>query len=194
MARKKGFERSEALRTAVLVFQRQGFGATTTDDLRHAMGIGRQSFYDTFISKEDIYLEALQVYTSDRFAMFLEHSYKYKSPLEAILNILLIIPNEDEKHRNLSCLGISSVCEFGETNRAVSLINKTSVSSLLTLLAALVTEGQVKGEIKSSLNPSLIANYLLTLISGLRINARSETSPEIMTQIVEVAVSALKIN
>jgi hypothetical protein len=47
MARQKEFERDEALRTAMHVFQRQGFGATT-DDLRHAIGIGRQSFYDTF--------------------------------------------------------------------------------------------------------------------------------------------------
>jgi TetR/AcrR family transcriptional repressor of nem operon len=56
------------------VFQRQGFGATTTDDLRHAIGIGRQSFYDAFKGKEEIYLEALQIYAADRFAIFLEES------------------------------------------------------------------------------------------------------------------------
>ena len=192
MARQKEFERDEALRTAIHVFQRQGFGATTTDDLRLAIGIGRQSFYDTFKGKEEIYVEALQVYTSDRFAMFLEESRKSKSPLEAIQRILLKIPSEAKKQRALSCLGVSSVCEFGESNKEVSSINRSAASALLTLLATLVAEGQKKGEIKSSLQASPVAQYLLTLIGGLRINARGGTTPELMTQIIEVAVSGLK--
>ena len=192
MARQKEFDRDEALRTAIHVFQRQGFGATTTDDLRHAIGIGRQSLYDTFKGKEEIYLEALQIYASDRFAMFLEESRKSKSPLEGIERILLKIPSEDKKQRALSCLGVSSVCEFGESNKEVSRINKSAASALLTLLATLIAEGQKKGEIKSSLQASRVAQYLLTLISGLRINARGGTTPELMIQIIEVAVSGLK--
>jgi TetR/AcrR family transcriptional regulator, transcriptional repressor for nem operon len=192
MARPKEFERDEALRTAMQVFQRQGFGATTTDDLRHAIGIGRQSFYDTFKGKEEIYLEALQVYASDRFAMFLSESRKSKSPLEAIQRILLKIPREDKKQRTLSCLGVSSICEFGESNEEVSRINKSATAALLTLLATLVAEGQKKGEIKSALQASPVAQYLLTLIGGMRINARGGATPELMTQIIEVAVSGLK--
>ena len=192
MARQKEFGRDAALRTAIHVFQRQGFGATTTDDLRHAIGIGRQSFYDTFKGKEEIYLEALQEYNSDRFAMYLEESRKSKSPLEAIQRILLIIPGEEKKQRTLSCLGVSSVCEFGESNKEVNRINKSAGSALLTLIATLVAEGQKKGEIKSSLQPSPVAQYLLTLLSGLRVNARGGTTPELMTQIIEVAVGGLR--
>src|SRR5258708_4807839 len=178
MARQKEFDRDEALRTAIHVFQRQGFGATTTDDLRHAIGIGRQSLYDTFKGKEEIYLEALQIYASDRFAMFLEESRKSKSPLEGIERILLKIPSEDKKQRALSCLGVSSVCEFGESNKEVSRINKSAASALLTLLATLIPELQNTREIKSSLQASRVAQYLLTLISGLRINARGGTTPQ----------------
>jgi AcrR family transcriptional regulator len=158
MARPKEFERGKALRTAMHVFRRQGFGATTTDDLRHAIGIGRQSFYDTFKGKEEIYLEALQVYNSDSFAMFFEESRKTQSPLEAIQKILLKIPSEDKRRRTLSCLGVSSVCEFGESNKEVSRITRSTASALLTLLATLVAEGQKKGEIKSSLQASPVGD------------------------------------
>ena len=59
MARHKEFDRDTALESALATFRKNGFGATTTDDLRLAMGIGRQSFYDTFKGKREIYLEAL---------------------------------------------------------------------------------------------------------------------------------------
>ncbi len=59
MARPKEFDRDKALESALATFRKNGFGATTTDDLRLAMGIGRQSFYDTFKGKREIYLEAL---------------------------------------------------------------------------------------------------------------------------------------
>ena len=63
MARPKEFDRDKAVESALATFRKNGFGATTTEDLRLAMGIGRQSFYDTFKGKREIYLEALRKYT-----------------------------------------------------------------------------------------------------------------------------------
>jgi TetR/AcrR family transcriptional repressor of nem operon len=54
MARPKEFDRDEALKSALGIFRKKGFSATSTDDLRLAMGIGRQSFYDTFKGKKEI--------------------------------------------------------------------------------------------------------------------------------------------
>ena len=54
MARPKQFDRDEALQSALGIFRQKGFSATSTDDLRLAMGIGRQSFYATFKGKKDV--------------------------------------------------------------------------------------------------------------------------------------------
>ena len=48
MARPKEFNQDSALRKAIRLFSRQGFAATSTDDLMRAMDVGRQSMYDTF--------------------------------------------------------------------------------------------------------------------------------------------------
>ena len=74
MSRPKEFDRAEALAAAKVVFWKKGYDATTTDDLRHAMKIGRQSLYDSFGGKRPLYLEvlraiaatALKVLTVDR--------------------------------------------------------------------------------------------------------------------------------
>jgi AcrR family transcriptional regulator len=63
MGRPKAFDPDEALQAGVELFWRQGYAATTTDDLARAMRIGRQSFYDTFGDKRRCYLKALRRYS-----------------------------------------------------------------------------------------------------------------------------------
>src|ERR1700682_134470 len=119
MARPKEFERDEALKAALGIFRKKGFSATSTDDLRLAMGIGRQSFYDTFKGKKETYLEALRKYNSDRVLGYFEIFRKSGSPLRALEGMLTSISEESSKDRALSCLGVSSICEFGPSDPEV---------------------------------------------------------------------------
>jgi len=65
MARPREFDHDTALLAAVKVFSDLGFEGSSTDALTQAMGIGRQSLYDTFGDKWRLYLKALQRYTAD---------------------------------------------------------------------------------------------------------------------------------
>src|SRR5215469_14540732 len=122
MARPKEFDRDEALKAALAVFRKHGFSATSTDDLRCAMGIGRQSLYDTFKGKKELYLEALRKYNSDRVYGYYEIFRKAESPLQAIEDMLLSVAFETPTERRLACLGVASICEFGTTDADVSSI------------------------------------------------------------------------
>ena len=65
MARPKAFDRDRALTRALELFQAKGYEATSIQDLVDAMGIGRQSLYDTFGDKEALYREALVRYVAE---------------------------------------------------------------------------------------------------------------------------------
>jgi TetR/AcrR family transcriptional regulator, transcriptional repressor for nem operon len=171
MARPKEFDRDKAVESALATFRKNGFGATTTDDLRLAMGIGRQSFYDTFKGKREIYLEALRKYNSDRVLGFFEIFRKSGSPLKALEGMLTSISIESPKDRTLACLGVSSICEFGASDAEVSSINDATASSIKSVLGKLILEAQNKKEIRSSLDPKETALYLLSVFSGMRVSA-----------------------
>lgn len=192
MARQKEFDRDQAVKTALLVFRKQGFAATSTDDLRLAMGIGRQSFYDTFKGKKELYAETLRLYAAERFSVFAEQFRSSKSPLKAIENILSTLPNESAKERQLSCLGVASVCEFGSSDEQISEINQNAGTTLVSFLSKLIREAQEKGEIKENLNPELVASYLLTLLNGLRVSARAGSAPQDLHKTIKVAIEGLK--
>jgi len=60
--RPKEFDLQEALERALMTFWDNGFAATGIADLTKAMGIGRQSLYDTFGDKRGLYKMALTAY------------------------------------------------------------------------------------------------------------------------------------
>ncbi len=62
MPRTKEFDPEAALQTALELFWRRGFVATSTADLVEHLGIGRASIYATFGNKHELYLKALQRY------------------------------------------------------------------------------------------------------------------------------------
>src|ERR1700745_3841952 len=114
MSRPKEFDRAEALAAAKAVFWRKGYDATTTDDLRHAMNIGRQSLYDSFGGKKPLYLEVLQRYTMERVAAQITSLRAAKSPLAGIQNLLLALAKEPGEKRKLGCMSVAAVCAFGD--------------------------------------------------------------------------------
>jgi len=192
MARQKEFARDKAVESALATFRKNGFGATTTDDLRLAMGIGRQSLYDTFKGKREIYLEALRKYNSDRVLGFFEIFRKSGSPLKALEGMLTSISIESPKDRTLACLGVSSICEFGASDAEVSSINDATASSIKSVLGKLILEAKNKKEIRSSLDPKETALYLLSVFSGMRVSARAGASPEELNAIAAIAIDGLR--
>jgi len=67
MARPREFDETEALDRAMVVFWKKGYQNTSLDDLLDAMGIQRGSFYNTFGSKKETYLRALDRYIEFMF-------------------------------------------------------------------------------------------------------------------------------
>jgi TetR/AcrR family transcriptional regulator, transcriptional repressor for nem operon len=192
MARHKEFNRDKALDSALATFRKNGFGATTTDDLRLAMGIGRQSFYDTFKGKRETYLEALRKYNSDRVHGYFEIFRQSGSPLKALEGMLTSISVESPKDRALSCLGVSSICEFGSSDAEISSINGAAASSIKSVLEKLILEAKKKKEIRSSLDPKKTAFYLLSVSSGMRVSATAGASPEELNAIAAIAIDGLR--
>src|SRR5437763_2454824 len=66
--RPREFDRDDVLGRAVDVFWRQGFEATSMEDLTAAMGIGRGSLYNEFGGKHALFVAALDRYRADRRA------------------------------------------------------------------------------------------------------------------------------
>ena len=114
MARPREFDRDEALNAAMRLFWEKGFCRPSAEDLVTAMGIGRQSMYDTFGDKQQLYLEALRNYHREANGGVIEELRGgASSPLEAIRTALFTLADRDAAARALGCMGINATTAQG---------------------------------------------------------------------------------
>src|SRR5260370_27393997 len=94
------------------VFWQQGYEATSTDNLVRAIGIGRQSMYDTFGDKRQLYLEALRLYEANTGAALFKRLYEAPSPFVAVCDYILSIADGTAAERARSCFFVNATTEL----------------------------------------------------------------------------------
>lgn len=191
MARPKEFEREDALKRAVGIFSDQGYEGTSTEALVNTMGISRQSMYDTFGDKWRLYLECLQRYTADSIGEQIRALNSASSPikgLEAHLNHAVAAAIADPVPR---CLGISAICEFGQSNPEVTLVGAMASRTITSALERRISEAKAVGEVPEDMNCTEAASFIMATLTGIKIAARAGASAESLRGIARMALRSL---
>jgi AcrR family transcriptional regulator len=190
MGRPKAFDPDEALQAGVELFWRQGYAATTTDDLARAMGIGRQSFYDTFGDKRRCYLEALRRYSLGEIGRQIE-VMRGLPPLDAVRALLRGPSNAAKAHRGLGCLAVNAFTEHGGQDPEVLAALRPSGEQLGAAVLNLLREAKARGDVAASLDERRATRALLTVRAGLMVRAKAGASPDELRETADFAVDQL---
>ena len=191
MSRPKEFDRAKALEAAKAVFWKKGYDATTTDDLRQAMGIGRQSLYDSFGGKRPLYLEVLQRYNTESVIAQITRMRAASSPLTGIRELLLAFANDTVEKRGLGCMGVAAICTFGTVDPDVSAIGDASGTVLQSVFEEVLCKAKQMGEARSSLDERAAAYFLQSTMVGMKVTAKAGADPKILRDIALTALEAL---
>ncbi|WNG17207.1 TetR/AcrR family transcriptional regulator [Cystobacter fuscus] len=188
MARPKAFDTEEALDAAIGVFREHGFEGTSADMLVKAMGIGRQSLYDTFGDKRDLYCAAVRRYSAlagDAHVAALHSRPRAIEGLRAMVERLV----EDARQ---ACLGVGSICEFGRTWADLAKIHDAADRALRGAIVERVRAAQADGDVGVELNPEEAAGFLIASFSAIRIAARSGADTDQLRGLGRLALRALR--
>jgi TetR/AcrR family transcriptional repressor of nem operon len=191
MGRTKAFDRDAAVQHAMTVFWEQGYEATSTDDLLRAMGIGRQSMYDTFGDKHRLYIEALQRYQAQYGARLVERLRASPSALAALRDVLRAVSYETPGERARGCMTVNAITERARTNQEVAALVKASGMLCEALFAQVVRDAQRVGELSPTLDEQAAARFLYATVHGLRVSAKAGAPPETLRDIADVALRGL---
>ncbi len=192
MARPREFDREQALQQAMQVFWAKGFAATSTDDLLQAMGIGRQSLYNAYGDKRQLYLEALAAYQQQSVAAHLQRLRAPVSPLQGIGDLLAGLAVGDDRQRALGCMGVGSVCEFGVGDPELVEMRKKHAAALRRQLRERLREGQAMGEIDASLDVGEAAAFVQMSMTGIQLAARAGAGRDELRRIARFATDRLR--
>ncbi len=192
MPRTKEFERSEVLGKALDTFIEKGYAGTSIQDLVTATGINRQSLYNEFGDKRQLYVKALEAYCNimrEESQGILEEQGPARMILEKYKNhIKNKIQNEDGSK---GCMIISSIMGSANADPDVKAIVEKLFSEKLTLLANVIARGQQAGELPTKHSPIAQAQEMHATFAGVSVFARGGAAPEQLAAIVEVAFEGL---
>lgn len=191
MARPKEFERDVALQKAITVFSRHGYEGTPTDALLSGMGIRRQSMYDTFGDKWQLYIEALRAYGNANVSAqigVLEAAENARTAIKALLEHMVKVATSDP---SVGCMGVNAVCEFGRERPDVSELGEASHRRLLAAIERHISAGRSSGELSVDIDPAEAAEFVIATLTSLRVAARGGAPAEKLAGIVRMAMRSL---
>jgi AcrR family transcriptional regulator len=190
VARPKAFDRDEALRAGVEVFWRQGYAATTTDDLARAMGIGRQSFYDTFGDKRRCYLEALRRYSREEIGRQVA-VMRGLAPLDGLRALLRGPADAAKARRGLGCLAVNAFTEHGGQDPEILAALRPSGEQLRAAVTEVLREAKARGDVAAALDERRVARAVLTVRAGLMVRAKAGATPTELREVADFTVDQL---
>jgi AcrR family transcriptional regulator len=191
MARPKEFERDTALQGAIGVFAEHGYEGTSTDLLMRAMGINRQSMYDTFGDKWRLYLEALQRYVADSVSDQLRALNAASSAIKGLEAHLHGAVDRAIADPSPSCLGLSAICEFGRSHPEVTMLTDTAGRTVLSALERRISEAKANGDVPKDVDVTVAANFIAATVAGIKMAARAGAQPQMLRGIARMALRSL---
>ena len=191
MPRPKEFDRDEALQKAIVVFCEKGYSAASTDELMRAMKISRQSMYDTFGDKRQLYLEAFQRYVADSINEQIGYLEKSSSPLAGIEKMLLAFATRAERVGIVGCMGVNTICEFGRSDPEVTSLGHAETTRLTAALEQALRQAKTRKEISKTLKESAAAQFLLATLSGMKVAEKAGADTQALKSIAHLALRSL---
>ena len=191
MGRPREFDRDVALQAAMLVFWRKGFLATSVNDLCDAMGIRSPSLYAAFGSKENVYVEAVQLYNGIANSLIWNHIGDGPSVQERMRKLLQaaaeVLPGESEKPAgcmvNLATVGEECPGAVPDTLRQARL-------DVLARVHAGLKRGVGVGELPRSTNVDRLARFYVGVVQGMAIQAYDGATRAELEGVARMAMSA----
>ena len=191
MARPKAFNRDDALAAAMEVFWRTGYERASLDVLLKAMGISKQSLYDTFGDKRGLYLKALSHYRELTLTSMRTLFASVGSTRDGFSRLLLGLSAESEEQHARGCLLLSANLERGTSDAEIARFLRENQAAVEKIFANAIAQGQSRRELSSTLDPQSLARFFAVTIQGMRAMARLKSDRRALRQVARVALAAL---
>ncbi|MFF1742822.1 TetR/AcrR family transcriptional regulator [Streptomyces mirabilis] len=193
MARTKEFDPDAALQSALELFWRRGYEATSMTDLVEHLGVGRASIYATFGNKHELYLKALDRYQQARNPQLLRELSQPGPALPAVRAVVRRFATEatTEARRLSGCFVTNTAAELAPHDTAAARRVEHNWDHLETLLHSALVRAQAQDELPADRNPLALARMLLVLMQGLRVVGKASTDPARVRDAAEQALTLL---
>ena len=190
MARPKAFDVDEALERAMELFWRQGYQATSLPDLVQHMGIGRQSLYDTFGGKRQLFLQALDRYAAVMIGGALGRLEMPGASIDDLTAFLeAVVAYQTGKQVRTACLMINSAMELAVSDKEVASRASAHHQRMEGAFRRVLEHAAAQGDIHPLLPVDTVARHMVATVLGMVVAAKSGAKPAVLRDMASGALT-----
>jgi TetR/AcrR family transcriptional regulator, copper-responsive repressor len=190
--RPRAYQPDVALGKALDLFRRDGFAATSLDDLSAATGMNRPSLYGAFGDKRELYIKSYQRYRDDARAAMAD-IFRDEAPLrqrlERIYAIALDIYLGGESPRG--CFTVMTAASEAVADPDIRAMVLEGFVELDKAFAACFRLAKEKGELPRTADPVALAQLASATIHTIAIRARARVPRKELEAIVKGALDVM---
>lgn len=187
--RPRSFDRDKALGRAMHVFWKQGYEATSVNDLTRAMHINPPSLYAAFGDKEHLYLEALERYQRSRLESVTKWLDEEPTAKAAVARLLTeaagLLVRSGAPRGSMLVLSAMNCADASLQSRLAQ-----RRASGRTILKARIDRGAREGELPPGTDTATVTDFYMTVFQGMSVQARDGATRKSLLATGEAAMRA----
>ncbi|WP_163882079.1 TetR/AcrR family transcriptional regulator [Rhizobium laguerreae] len=187
--RPREFDMDAALDSALRVFSKRGYHATSISDLTEAMGLASGSIYKAFKDKRGVFLAAFGRYRQLGRRRLEAMIASAETGRDKVFQMVMYYTelSYGEAGRK-GCLVVGGANDFALLDEEAAAHIVTAFAADEKLMADLIRIGQADGTIPKTVDPAAAALAFLCFTKGLRVIGKTGRSREEMVSAAEAAM------
>ena len=190
--RPRAYQPDVALGRALDLFRKDGFAATSLDDLSAATGMNRPSLYGAFGDKRALYIKSYQRYRDDARAAMIDifrEEMPIRQRLQKIYAVALDIYLSGESPRG--CFTVMTAASEAVADPDIRAMVLEGFAELDKAFAACFRLAKEKGELVGSADTTVLSQLASATIHSIAIRARAGVPRKELEAIVKGAIDIM---
>ena len=191
--RPRAYEPEVALARALDVFWKEGFAATSLDDLSAATGMNRPSLYAAFGDKRELYIKSYEGYR-DRMRARMGEAFSIDLPLREWLEKIYAIALDmylSGKDGARGCFTVMTATSEAVFDPDIRELVVTGLAETDRFFARIFSRARDRGELPPSADPQVLGHLAAATLHSLAVRARAQAPRAELDAIVRGALDVI---
>ena len=167
MPRPRSFDEADVIARARKAFAETGFAGTSLDTLLEATGLARQSLYNTFGGKRDLFMRAFLSDAAEAVDAVESIRHGSDDPITRIRAQLVKVAVEHGSAQAPPSLFTKAAVELSAQDPEVAATVAAAFESMRAHYAACIVEAQSAGEIETEADADSLGAYFCAVLEGM---------------------------
>lgn len=193
MARGKSFDEEVILERIILIFREKGYKSASMDDIGRQVSLTKTSLYNAYGNKSSLFKKALELYIEGSFKKIddtLVGDASVSVEITELLYDLFVRPNREEIV--LGDLLLNSVHELYHHDKDLYKCASDNMGAMKRKLLVYFDSRLSGGYLRQGTDTNALAEYIITIISGLSLSTRIDPAPKRTSLLIKMAIKNIQ--